>query len=407
MVDAHGRFCFLFSLFVVLAKSDGLVTLGRFVQDPLPVEPFNVTTTSPRLNVCFWNLQLHGLARTLLWTAEANLIELLVKVATVTDMVSLQGEYKLDGGSALLSFISVGGEGQFWMNATNVSTVATATFEEGPNGRPRVRDVDVRLELRNIKFHMENLMGGGSLARVGNSMLNKINGTIFKLAEESLHTTVQENIRQRINSELSRISVERSESLVDGLIALVGEQIRTTGADPFKIADQHHSFKQDLLFFTVHSEAHLTRGRLHGLSTVQRSGNLMAYYKDRTVTIHADLEFRQLSGTFRWRARVQGSRFSGRVSLTVSGVALHLRLTLPVGDNVTVAGPLHLEELKLTDVGQVRLHFHGADSLDFLLEALTNLIIDEIKQDLAHVVLELLEDSIRRKIATLQLSEFV
>lgn len=133
----------------------------------------------------------------------------------------------------------------------------------------------------------------------------------------------------------------------------------------------------------------------------------MAYYKDRTVTIHADLEFRQLSGTFRWRARVQGSRFSGRVSLTVSGVALHLRLTLPVGDNVTVAGPLHLEELKLTDVGQVRLHFHGADSLDFLLEALTNLIIDEIKQDLAHVVLELLEDSIRRKIATLQLSEFV
>ncbi|KAM7285952.1 uncharacterized protein ISCGN_032837 [Ixodes scapularis] len=407
MVDAHGRFCFLFSLFVVLAKSDGLVTLGRFVQDPLPVEPFNVTTTSPRLNVCFWNLQLHGLARTLLWTAEANLIELLVKVATVTDVVSLQGEYKLDGGSALLSFISVGGEGQFWMNATNVSTVATATFEEGPNGRPRVRDVDVRLELRNIKFHMENLMGGGRLARVGNSMLNKINGTIFKLAEESLHTTVQENIRQRINSELSRISVERSESLVDGLIALVGEQIRTTGADPFKIADQHHSFKQDLLFFTVHSEAHLTRGRLHGLSTVQRSGNLMAYYKDRTVTIHADLEFRQLSGTFRWRARVQGSRFSGRVSLTVSGVALHLRLTLPVGDNVTVAGPLHLEELKLTDVGQVRLHFHGADSLDFLLEALTNLIIDEIKQDLAHVVLELLEDSIRRKIATLQLSEFV
>ncbi|CAN7976012.1 unnamed protein product [Ixodes persulcatus] len=434
MVDAHGRFCFLFFLFVVLAKSNGLVTLGRFVQDPLPVEPFNVTTTSPRLSVCFWNLRLHGLARTLLWTAEANLIEPLVKVATVTDVVSLQGEYKLDGGSALVSFISVGGEGQFRMNATNVSTVATATFEEGPNGRPRVRDVDVRLELKNIKFHMENLMGGGRLARVGNSMLNKINGTIFKLvqaarskskiilteefdifhsllslaqAEESLHTTVRENIRQRINSELSRISVERSESLVDGLIALVGEQIRTMGADPFKIANQHHSFKQDLLFFTVHCEAHLTGGRLHGLSTVQRSGNLMAYYKDRTVTIDADLEFRQLSGTFRWRARVQGSRFSGRVSLAVSGVALHLRLTLPVGDNVTVAGPLHLEELELTDVGQVRLHFHGVDSLDFLLEVLTNLIIDNIKRDLAHVVLELLEDAIRRKIATLQLSEFV
>uniref|UniRef100_A0A147BXA6 Putative hemolymph juvenile hormone binding protein n=1 Tax=Ixodes ricinus TaxID=34613 RepID=A0A147BXA6_IXORI len=407
MVDAHGRFCFLFFLSVVLAKSDGLVTLGRFVQDPLPVEPFNVTTTSPRLSVCFWNLRLHGLARTLLWTAEANLIEPLVKVATATDVVSLQGEYKLDGGSAILSFISVGGEGQFWMNATNVSTVATATFEQGPNGRPKVRDVDVRLELRNIKFHMENLMGGGRLARVGNSMLNKINGTIFKLAEESLHTTVRENIRQRINSELSRISVERSESLVDGLIARVGEQIRTMGADPFRIADQHHSFKQDLLFFTVHGEAHLTRGRLHGLSTVQRSGNLMAYYKDRTVTVHADLEFRQLSGTFRWRARVQGSRFSGRVSLTVSGVALHLKLTLPVGDNVTVAGPLHLEELELTDVGQVRLHLHGADSLDFLLEVLTNLIIDNIKQDLAHGVLELLEDAIRRKIATLQLSEFV
>ncbi|KAG0419231.1 hypothetical protein HPB47_004259 [Ixodes persulcatus] len=380
MVDAHGRFCFLFFLFVVLAKSNGLVTLGRFVQDPLPVEPFNVTTTSPRLSVCFWNLRLHGLARTLLWTAEANLIEPLVKVATVTDVVSLQGEYKLDGGSALVSFISVGGEGQFRMNATNVSTVATATFEEGPNGRPRVRDVDVRLELKNIKFHMENLMGGGRLAR----------------AEESLHTTVRENIRQRINSELSRISVERSESLVDGLIALVGEQIRTMGADPFKIANQHHSFKQDLLFFTVHCEAHLTGGRLHGLSTVQRSGNLMAYYKDRTVTIDADLEFRQLSGTFRWRARVQGSRFSGRVSLAVSGVALHLRLTLPVGDNVTVAGPLHLEELELTDVGQVRLHFHGVDSLDFLLEVLTNLIIDNIKRDLAHVVLELLEDAIRR-----------
>lgn len=402
MVDVHGRFCFLFFLFVVLAKSDGLVSLRRFVPDPLPMEPFNVTSTTPRLSVCFWNLQLHGLETTLLQGVAANLTGQRLIVYTVTGVVSLQGEYKLDGGSALLPFLSVRGEGRFRMNAFMVFANANATFKKGPDGRLRVHYLNVKLLPVDIKFHMDNLMGGGSLARVGNSMLNKIKGTIYKRAEESLHTTVRDNIRQRANHELSKISVGRSQSLVDGLIALIGEQLSTKGADPLDIPIQDYKPSEYVRVLLVN-------GKLHGLSTVRRSGVLLVYYTHRKVIIVADIEFRKLTvdGMLRWR--ILGTESSALAWLTINSLALHLELIIPVGDNATVAGPLHLKELEFVDVDQVWFNLRGGNRpLDYLWEVVANYwYLEYSKRELATIALKHVKDAVRRELATLSLSEFV
>ncbi|CAN8005371.1 unnamed protein product [Ixodes hexagonus] len=446
MVDARDRFCFLLFLLnvvlVVLAKSDGLMTLGRFLQDPLPVAPFNVTTRSSLATIRgrFWNLQLRGLAGTQLRQATANLTGQTVEVSTLTDMVSLQGEYKLNGD---LAFLSLRGEGRFWMNATNAEASARAELEKGPDGGPTVRDVDARLEVGDIKLHMENLMGGGRWSSFSNSLLNQISGTVFKQvcknsnvkkkpvnkaiftytiyqpptsliqspqAQQSLRSELQDNIRKQINLELSRIPVNlttpRSERLIDGLIERAGEHIKTIGADPFHIPDQKHSFQQDLLFVTAHGEAHLTDGQLYGLSTVQRAGDLLAFYQDHGLIFEADLEFRNLTGAWKWRAQLLGAGPFGEASLVVRGLALHLRLMLPVGDNVTV-GPLQLDALELRDVGHIWLDVQGLGSLDFLVEVFANLVSNAMKWQLAEAVLVPVADAIRREIVSLPLPEFL
>ncbi|KAM7285951.1 uncharacterized protein ISCGN_032836 [Ixodes scapularis] len=413
MADARGRSRFLFFLvsafLVALAKSEGLVSLGRFLRDPLPMAPFNVTTRSTLATIRgrFWNLRLVGLSGTRLRQATANLTGQTVEVTTITDVVSLQGEYKLNGEFA---FLSLRGEGQFWMNATNAVASARAVLEKGPDGGPRVRDVDAKLDVGDIKLHMENLMGGGGWSSFSNSLLNQISGTVFKQAQKSLRNELQGNIRKQMNHELSRIPVNlttpRSERLVDGLIERAGEQIRAIGADPFSVPDQNHSFQQDLLFLTAHGEAHLTEGRLYGLSSVKRAGDLLALYQDRRVLFEADLEFGNLTGAWKWWVQFLGAGPSGEASLLVKGLALHLRLSLPVGDDVTV-GPLQLEALELRDVGQIWLDVHGMGSFDFLVEVFANLVSNAMKWQIAEAVLVPIADAIRHEISTLPLPEFL
>lgn len=155
------------------------VSLERYLQDPLPVPEFNISTRSPLVTVRgrFWELQLHGLSATRLERATANLTGQTVELATLTDLVSLRGQYVVSGDFA---FVAIRGNGTFWMNATNAVASARAELERGPGGGPWVREVSAKLDVDDIQLHMENLMGGGRWSTFSNSLLNQISGNVFK-----------------------------------------------------------------------------------------------------------------------------------------------------------------------------------------------------------------------------------
>lgn len=176
---AHGGLVIVALALPCLWQRTGSVSLERYLQDPLPVPEFNISTSSPLVTVRgrFWDLQLHGLSATRLERATANLTGQTVELATLTDLVSLRGQYVVSGDFA---FVAVRGNGTFWMNATNAVASARAELERGPGGGPWVREVSAKLDVDDIQLHMENLMGGGRWSTFSNSLLNQISGNVFK-----------------------------------------------------------------------------------------------------------------------------------------------------------------------------------------------------------------------------------
>lgn len=383
------------------------VSLDRYLQDPLPVPEFNISTRSSLVAVRgrFWDLQLHGLSATRLERATANLTGQTAEVVTRTELVSLRGQYVLSGDFA---FVALRGNGTFWMNATNAVASARAELERGPQGGPWVRAVSAKLEVDDIDMHMENLMGGGRWSTFSNSLLNQISGTVFKQAEQSLRGEIEENVRRRVNEELSRVPVDltaaRSERLVDALLERTAEQLVLV--DPYSLPDQARSFDQDLLVLRAQGEMRLVDGTLHGLSTIRRTGEVLAFYQDGTLLLEADVGFSNLTGRWRWWAQLLGAGPSGDASLGVQGLSLHLRIALPLqdvqeGDSPAVLGPMRLEALELRDIGQVWLDLGGLGTFDFLLEALVNLITNVFKWSLAEAALETVAVALRTEIAQL------
>lgn len=394
-----------------LWQRTGSVSLERYLQDPLPVPEFNISTSSPLVTVRgrFWDLQLHGLSATRLERATANLTGQTVELATLTDLVSLRGQYVVSGDFA---FVAVRGNGTFWMNATNALASARAELERGPGGGPWVREVSAKLDVDDIQLHMENLMGGGRWSTFSNSLLNQISGNVFKQAEKSLRGEIEEKVRGRVNEELSRVPVDltaaRSERLVDALIERTAEQLRAV-ADPYALPDQARSFDHDLLLMRAQGEMRLFDGSLHGLSTVQRTGDVLAFYQDGTLLLEADVGFSNLTGHWRWWAQLLGSGPSGDASLGVLGLSLHLRLALPIQEagssTHALLGPVRLEALELRQVGQVWLDMGGLGTFDFLLEALVNLATNVFKWSLVEAALGAVAEALRKEIAELPLIE--
>ncbi|KAK8761634.1 hypothetical protein V5799_027098 [Amblyomma americanum] len=384
----------------------GSVSLDRYLQDPLPVAEFNVSTRSSLATVRgrFWDLQLHGLSATRLERATANLTGQTVEVATRTDLVSLQGQYVLSGDFA---FVAIRGNGTFWMNATDAVASAGAELERGPNGGPWVRAVRAKLDVGDIQLHMDNLMGGGRWSTFSNSLLNQISGTVFKQAEQSLRGEIEETLRRRVNEELSRVPVDltaaRSERLVDALLESTAEQLRPV--DPYALPDQARAFDQDLLLLRVQGEMRLQDGLLHGLSTLRRTGDVLAFYQNGTLLLEADVGFANLTSSWRWWAQLLGGGPSGDASLAVQGLSLHLRLALPIQQGAeaegAVLGPARLEALELRSVGQVWLDLGGLGAFDFLLEALVNLVTNVFKWSIAEAALGAVAEALKKEIAAL------
>ncbi|KAH6938321.1 hypothetical protein HPB50_008590 [Hyalomma asiaticum] len=202
------------------------VSLDRYLQDPLPVPDFNISTRSSLVTVRgrFWDLQLHGLSATRLERATANLTGQTVELATRTELVSLRGQYVLSGDFA---FVSLHG---------NESTMS-------------------EMELVCVPSSWQ--------------------------AEQSLRGEIEENVRRRVNEELSRVPVNltaaRSERLVDALLERTAEQLLLV--DPYSLPDQARSFDQDLLVLRAQGEMRLEEGSLHGLSTIRRTGDVLAFYQ--------------------------------------------------------------------------------------------------------------------------------
>ncbi|XP_064474889.1 uncharacterized protein LOC135388934 [Ornithodoros turicata] len=370
---------------------DPSLFLRRYLHDPLQVEPFNATASALRCR--FWDASVRGLSNTQLRHVEANLTAATLTAQAIVPVLQINGQYSIQGS---MMFIPVQGNGPFNINATGLTANAYAQLEhDSRTGRPSVRTITVRMEVDDLQLHLHDFLGGGRWASFGNALLNQVAGSAFKQIQRSLASELESGLRQRLNQELASLPPlgnSNSSLLVDAIIQGAADELRAHDGDPLSLPDMRLNFDWDFVLGRLAGILSLQQCKMQGLSSMRRTGDILALYRDGRFLVEAQIGFDNISGNCDWRARVLGAGPDGTTSLNVRDLQLRLRLGL--GQQ----GPLQLEALELERVGHMWLQLHGLGAWDFLVQSLTNIVANAFRWSIAERALSAIADELRSQL---------
>jgi len=209
-----------------------------------------------------------------------------------------------------VTFVRLYGNGNFGMNVSDIVIRAYGALNRSDSGILQVGSIDLDVETSDINLHFENLMGGGAWSSITNSLLNRMSGLIFDHVKHTMLDEVSQDIKTMINQKLAHLPLdfvdEKSSNIFDDILEYSKRAINETGLDPFGLPPFKDRFNYNMLFFVLKGQIEIFEGRLYGLSTLIRTGDIIATYQNNEVTFEASLGFTNLTGGYKWAANVMG-----------------------------------------------------------------------------------------------------
>lgn len=362
--------------FLHIAVEDGVLdpsnVVHDYVTDPFPVEDF---TIKKPVAGSFKNIELTGLRDLKIEEMKLNLGLMKMKVDMVIPLVRIEGLYALNGR---IAFFPIHGGGDFWMNVSHLQIFAKTGLIKNKYGQLIVSDIELDVENDDIELHFDNL-GSQRLSFVMNSILNKLSGLIFNQIKDLVLNGSEGDIKRHINAKLKQLPDAfisgKSEFIFDDLLAKTKLAIKSSGFDPFPLPDTNKSFARSLHFLTFRGDLKLYNGTLYGISTLIRTGDLIATYKDNYVTLEASLGFDNLTGQMNWSASIMDAGPAGTASLAVSQISAYLKIR----QHLSEGSPPELHDFKIENINYLWINVRGLGTMDFLLEFIINLISNLFK----------------------------
>ncbi|XP_022705186.1 uncharacterized protein LOC111269673 isoform X5 [Varroa jacobsoni] len=157
--------------------------------------------------------------------------------------------------------------------------------------------------------------------------------------------------------------------------------------------------KQDLILMSFQSEMRLIRGVLSGLSSMRRTGDVLAMYANRTLSLIVHFGFDRLIGSYDWYAHMMGVGPSGSAEITVNDIAIQTELSLRLRRRAKFA----LRSLKVHSIGQIDTKVSGLGSGDPATEIIANFLSYAFRQRLADWVMDGCRASLQKQLDKIQI----
>lgn len=388
----------------VTKQEDGTIDLTLlfrdFVHDPLPVPNFNITDSSTMTSVDghFWNVRLSGLRAFEIKQVRVNLAHMFFKADVYFPLLRLDSEYQVEGS---VTFFTISGIGNMWMNATNVELTGSVFLTQIPStGHLQVESIGLEAETDDIKLHFDNL-GGSSWSSVTNALLNQLSHLIFEHIKTSLLRDLKNNLRMELNRRFQKIPIgfveTRSANMFDDILLQTAESFKRNSLDPMIIPNHTRSFSKNMMFTTVKGSASISNGTLHGLSTLHRTGDIILIYNNTAIGVEATLGFSNLVGGCNWNVKFMGSKLNGYASVTIRSISANIVLhqDLRSGSKPVVS------ELKVNRIRQIWVDVQGLGTWDYIIRIVGNLIANSLKLTIADAISERVKESIQDQLDNL------
>ncbi|CAG2161623.1 unnamed protein product [Oppiella nova] len=377
--------------------------VNEFLSDPMPVKDFNIsedgglTSFEGKLQ----NMTIHGLKQLKITNISVNLGLIQLKVQMDLPVISLQGIYDIDGR---VTFFRIYGDGNFHMNITDIEINAYGSLEQTSDGRIQVGDIELDVETGNIEMEMENLMGGGVMGGISNSVVNQISSLIFNQLKDRMLEEVSTDVKRMINTQLMHMPMDflnkKSSNVFDSILDSGIRAINESGLDPMPMPAFKDKFNYNLMVFNLNGEIKVFDGYLSGLTSLVRTGDIIATYSNNEVVFEASMGFTNLTGGYNWTTNLMGGGPSGSSSLTISGISCYLRLK----QSLRKGAKPRISSFRIEKIKHLWIDVNGLGSWDFILEIIMNLVSNAFKLSLANAISGPVTDAIQKELNAIPIS---
>jgi hypothetical protein len=209
-----------------------------------------------------------------------------------------------------MTFFPFYGNGNFWMNVSGLELYAYGALNRTNENKLEVGTIELDVATNDIDLNFDNLMGGGAWSSLTNSLLNKMSTLIFASVKHNMLDEVSNDIQTMINQQLTHLPLdfvdEKSSNVFDNVLEYSKRAIYEAGLDPLPLPSFEDKFDYNLLIFVLKGKIRIFNGRLYGLTSLIRTGDVIATYHNNEVIFEARMGFANLTGGYQWTAKLMG-----------------------------------------------------------------------------------------------------
>lgn len=265
---------------------------------------------------------------------------------------------------------------------TDLYAEGSAKLKVAKEGYLEATNIELDISVTDIDVHFENpgLLGSflqGAMNSAGTLIIDTIKPYILREVNSKMLVDANKNLRGLT------LTFPNSLSPLDACIAEARKVVRLKGFDPFKVDDFTHT--------TGVLGLEVTQIWISGMSSFYRVGNITVVMENNTVYIGVSAGTKELQGKCNWEVSVAGlvSR-TGKITFDIEYLGGDVR----VNQSLDTRRRPNLESLHIT-LGNFQLQFDGAGTLDYVIEALVNILPNLLRNQIMLAVEEPLKIKIQ------------
>ncbi|XP_050727840.1 uncharacterized protein LOC127004331 isoform X2 [Eriocheir sinensis] len=363
--------------------SEGWPELGVPPLDPLTLGHVNIDIHNNGTTVkgALAEVTMNGLSTFNIDLVHSSPLQVKVEIGLGIPILDIAGNYNFTGQSGVFPIFGVG---PFWLDALNVTISAMVDLGQTEEGVFGVTVLELDITCPTTDIHFENIMGGGEMADFVNDLLSAMGPDFLQAIEDEYMPWLEEALIHEINQILQGGGGEgkkqKDESVndyFDLVFANLRQSIIENGQDPLPLPADSDNFTVTLFNRTTEGEVEAGPGKLLGMSSVHRAGDMELHYvgQENEVVWKGEVGLIDLEVDYRFALTLpllgKDLSFTAKISFMhlsfETDVFLHQsEIVLPYC-NITELGPVHFKE-------------KGAGPLDSsLYNALINLLLGELE----------------------------
>merc|ERR1712228_54831 len=169
--------------------------------------------------------------------------------------------------------------------------------------------------------------------------------------------------------------------------------------EPIRLPEKRHRFSKKIIFVTVHGEASVWNGYVHGLKNIHRSGEASMRQEGDSLIVNAHAGINNLKGQYSAKATFMNLGPNFTAYLGISSVSVRLGVKQALRPD---AHP-DLFDFKIEHISGISVRINGLGPLGWILGGLTSFIANILKGVIANAINAPIKNVIRKELKNVKI----